>query len=754
MKRTAVLLLCLLFAQSAFSQKALYLDLIKKSVEKNWRESPALIEQWKKTTKPNVLWGYDAPGGPVYLAATLAFLYEQTHERIYAERAAKLLEEYGTLRETLPKGYAKTRAEYADGVPALSNFFYMPPYARAYMGIRGSDVIDAKARAIIERDLAGSVDFIFRFPEWGAHNRAMLRAEALYYAYVALSNHPHAAKWKQMSDILAADNVYHWEIEDASNYHPVWLYSLFSYADAAHRPEAYTSPTMRYYLEYYTKQIAPSGTVPDYGDAMWNSASGALRFVAIFEKGAAVYKSPEMKWAAASVLKTITDRTDTIGTGDAYSLIDAYRWADESITPQAPTSRSQEVLDDLVGRKIIFRDGWKPSSLYMLLNYNDEGEGGWLAREYLRETITVEEEKMHHGHSDENSIVLLMNKGSVLLHDAGYRSDLPSGKYGAWRQDYFHNRLVVRLDKRDKSQGLLEFLENSGDHREVKTQKIDFLNLRDVDMSRTRVIDDKLGYQWDRVVTYVRDPGYFVVVDGIKVLRPDYFTFANLWHGLTIFKHGEHYFDIATDSVPGFQFAKNQSLLVYFPETYAKTEGAEPISRHFQIEHAVYQTISSQYKAGDTEVFVTILVPHDRGVDPESLLSKFTLLPTSAPYKAVGIRMEQNNAVATLGVKVDLEMDVARENIRPRYLYDLGKVTYGDFETDAHFLYARVGRDSLSYSVANVLKLIYRGNALMEALPNTHGLQPDGGPDRVGYSKWRMWEGEVKRGGGKVKSEK
>ena len=181
-----------------------------------------------------------------------------------------------------------------------------------------------------------------------------------------------------------------------------------------------------------------------------------------------------MKWAAASVLRTVTDHTDTIGTGDAYSLIDAYRWADESITPQRPDSLSQEVLDDLVGKKVVFRNGWQPSSLYMLLNYCDEGQGGWLGREYLRQTITVEEEKMHHGHSDENSIVLLMNKGSVLLHDAGYRSDLPSGKYGAWRQDYFHNRVVARLNKRDKNQSLLEFLQNSGAHRQVRTQKSTF----------------------------------------------------------------------------------------------------------------------------------------------------------------------------------------------------------------------------------------------------------------------------------------
>ena len=195
-----------------------------------------------------------------------------------------------------------------------------------------------------------------------------------------------------------------------------------------------------------------------------------------------------------------------------------------------------------------------------------------------------------------------------------------------------------------------------------------------MDMSRTRLIDDKLGYQWDRIVTYVRDPGYFVVVDGIKILRSDYFTFANLWHAQKVLGRGDHFYDIATDSIsPGFQLPKDQSLLVYFPETYAKTEGAEPINRHYQTEQAIYQTVSSQYKAGDTEVFVTVLLPHDRAVLPQPLLAKFKLLPSSMPYKAVGLTIEQNNAVSTLGIKLDLESEVARENIRPRYQYDLGK---------------------------------------------------------------------------------
>ena len=86
-----------------------------------------LIEQWKKTTKPNILWGYDSPAHPVYLASTLAFLYEETKNMDYAKRAAELLAMYGDLRDVYPEANVKARIEYEDGLPALANFFFMPP---------------------------------------------------------------------------------------------------------------------------------------------------------------------------------------------------------------------------------------------------------------------------------------------------------------------------------------------------------------------------------------------------------------------------------------------------------------------------------------------------------------------------------------------------------------------------------------------------------------------------------------------------
>jgi hypothetical protein len=743
MKKAFALIALVCVAQPVLAQKKLYLDEIRKAAEKGWADNPEIIRRWKETSRPSVLWGYDAPANPVYLAAVLAFLHQETGDPKDAQRAAQLLSTYGDLREVLPKDYGKTRVEYAGGVPSLSNFFYLPPYTRAYLLLRGSDVLDDRTRQKIEREVAQSVDFIFQFPEWGAHNRAMLRAESLYYAALAMPGHPNAPRWKRMAEVISGDSFGHWEIEDTSLYSPVWLHALFSYADAATLPEAYGGPLMRYTLQYFTRLMSPSSTIPDYGDAWWNSASGALRFVAIFEKGASTCRSGEMKWAARSVFDAAKSRAAVLGVGDAYSLVDAYRWADESIAPVKPSGGSQEVLDDIVGKKIVFRDGWEPSSTYCLLNYRDEGDGDWLGREYLRRTLSVEEEKMHHGHADENSIALLMSGGSILLHDGGYRDELPSGQYGAYRQDYFHNRVIARKNKRDKSQPLLEFVRNSGAYRPVRTQKIDFLKLQDVDMSRTRLVDDNLGYQWDRVVTFVRSEGFFVVIDAIKATVPDFFTFASLWHAQKILSRGEHYYDIATDSVPGFHFSPSRSLLIYFPQQYAKSEGVEPIRRHNQDEQVVYQSVSSQYRAGDTETFVTVLVPHERTAKPDLDPPRFRMIPVSTSSQGVALEIRRSDARSYLFVKTDLDAELSRDNIRPRYTYDLGRLRFGDFETDAHYLCATMKGEKVRYSASNVIKVLLRGQSLFEALPYTYPLQLDGGPDRVGFTKWRYWEDEV-----------
>jgi hypothetical protein len=748
--------LCSLVVQ-AQTLKSDYLRYIKIAADKGWADNAQALENWRKTTKPSDLWGYDAPAGPIYLADLLGYLYLETKDKSYAEKARDILSTYGDLREIIPPDYPAKRAEYRKGVPSLSNFFIMPQYSRAYMRIRDSGVMNEKTREKIERDLAFSLDHIFYFPEWGAHNRAMLRAESLYYGAVALENHPNSKRWKQLAETLASDSMKHWEIEDATGYHGVWLYSVFSYAEIAKREDVLLSPQIKYYLDYFVQLITPHGNLADFGDSHWNG--GWERFVPVYEKAATLYRNPQYKflateltrrsiermWKASSSTNVADMANINLGAGIGSPFTDAHLWADDSIKPAPPANRSQEALDDLVGKKFVFRNGWDRSSTMMLVNYRDEGDGGYLGREYLRQNLSVEEEKMHHGHADENSISILMSGGSVLLHDGGYRPDLPSGPFGAWRADYFHNRVVARKNKRDKSQGVYEFIRNSGAYRKVITKKIDFLNFKDVDAGRSRVIDPELGYVWDRTVTYFKQRDFFIVIDGIKTLRDDYFTFTNLWHTRKATPQGDRSFDTSIDKIGADPLPSNNALLIHFPENQqGKQIGTFPISRHFQDETAIYQTVSSLYHAGDTEFFVTILYPHPQQGALAFQPSQIRLVTVDKPGKAVGLEFEDGGEKYTLCVKLDLDMDLSRQQIGPRYQFDLGKVRYGDFETDASFLLAKIKGGVASYSAATMTKIFYRNQPWLEALPTTFGLQLDGGPPRAGLAKWRYWEDSVK----------
>ncbi len=734
--------------------KSEYLAFIKRAAEEGVKSYPQTLEAWKKNPKYFELFGYLGPGSQVYLADLLGYLYLETKDKKYAEQARDMLISVVDMREQYADEFKGRRIEYRNGVPAITDFFVMPPYLRSYMRTRTSGVFDDNTRMRIERDLAFSLNHVFYFPEWGAHNRAMLRAESLYYGSVALAQHPDAKKWRQMAETLASDSLKQWEIEDATGYHSIWLNALFSYADVSQQPDVLLSPVVKYYLDYFVQLLTPHGNVADFGDAHWNEGN-TLRFVAVYEKAATVYRNPQYKYFAEQLLRRAVERMTkqqnvareavNIGVGNGSYFTDAHAWADDSIKPIAPTNLSSDVLEDVVGKKFVFRDGWDRTSNFLLLNYRDEGDGGWLARDYLRNNLSVEEEKMHHGHADENSIPLLMSGGSVLLHDGGYRPDVPSGPSGEWRSDFYHNRVVARKNKRAKNQGLFEFLQNSGAYRRVRTQKIDFQKFRDVDYSRSRVIDEEMGYQWDRVITWVRDKNYWIVIDGLKMLRSDWFTFTNLWHTRQILSQEAQTFDTFYDQIQTDKLPDAKALLLHFPEnTFGKRIGTFRETRHFQDEIGMYQTQSSFYKTGDMEYFVTILIPHNKSEDARTLLPNFRLLDTGQAGQAVALEINDGAVKSMLCVKLDLEMDLARENIRPRYQFNLGKVKYGEFETDAGFLFAKIVNGEIAYSATTMTKILHRDQVLLEALPNTFGLQLDGAAPRTGYAKWRKWEDVVK----------
>jgi len=723
--------------------------------DEGWRNYKKTIKDWADKIDIKSIWGYRPPSNIIYQAAVNGLLYKKTEEEKYGERAAKILKEYGLLKRYYPDDYYKTRADYSEGLPTLPNFFTASIYIRAYDLIKEKNFLSVEDKRKIESWIAESANYYVNFQEWGAMNRSMLRAEAFLYAYKVVPYHPDAQKWKMMAKSISNDSWGEWSIEDASGYNAIWLYSLTRYAEIKEDMSLYDTIQMRYYYQYFLNLISPAGLVPDFGDSYWRS--GWDRFTAFFLKGAKMYKNPHYKWAALRMFNKVYDLDEGNSPWIAYLLLDCYDYIDEDMKAQQPENvTSRQVLDDFVGKKVVFRNGFEKNSTYMLINYKDEGDGGWIDKENMRTSIAVEEEKMHHGHSDENSICLFMKNGAVLLHDGGYRDYMPSGPYGAYRQDYFHNRIVVRKNKifkgqkkgefrystggePVKGQKLLEFIRNSGNYRKTETYLIDFLNLRQGDYSRSRVIDDKIGYQQDRIVNYIKELDIFVVVDVIKFIKSDYYTAANLWHTRKILNSGPGYYDTEIDSLRNISVENDMALLIYFPERNGKMEGVENEKRYWQDEKVIYQFLSRHFYTKEVGYFVTVLIPHKKGEDIKKLLEKVEMMDIDRKGKAVAVRIIADDKTYCVYTKLDLKMDIYNSDKRPMYNYESGKVNFGDFESDCSQFFAIIDEEKIDFTAVNATKLLYKGDVLFEQNPIPFGLSFDGTEDKPKVGKLRYW---------------
>ncbi len=745
------------FAQEAVP-RVRYLEYARKAADYTWQDYENVIRRWKEGFDPENVFGYRPPGGLLEMAVIYAFLYQQEKNPQYAARSKKIILTYGDYRSAFPEWARKKRPDYADGVPMLPDFFTVMRFLKAYDILNRAGGLSREENQRIREEIAHSMAYVLGTQEWGPMNRTALRAESLAWAVRALPDHPETDKWEMQRKALGDDNWGNWQIEDATIYHGVWLYALLGYADAmGKRGELLDTPEMYYYAHYFLHLMCPAGMVPDFGDANW--ISNWPRFLVYFEAAANHYENPALKWAAATIARKFVDFSDPKNVGLAYIFLDCYLWGTDSVSVRPPGSLSKEVMEDVQGKKIVFRNGWEPSSTYLLLNYRDEGDGGLNFRDYLRDTIPVEEEKMTHGHADENSIVLLMSGGSVLLHDGGYRDYMPSGPYGAYRQDYFHNRLCVRPEKiwmgqdhgefrysiRDAVQGqnVLDFLRNAGSYRRVRTQKVDFLTLDDFDYSRTRLLDDSMGYEWDRVVAHVKDPEIFVIFDIFKSQKEEYFTLANLWHTRKIVSSGEHWYDTAYDRIQNNELSTDKHLLIIFPSTHFRSEGTVREKRHYQDEILIHQTTAQHFETGETMGFITVLIPHPRDESPQDWLDKIRYCQTKPGRAGLGVKIDLGDRQIVLGVKNDLRMDMARDWRRPRYTYEAGKIEFGDFETNGDFLYASLKDSRLSYTIVNLTKVFFKNKMLFQAKSSFYGLAFDASPDKGGLGKLRYWRDEV-----------
>lgn len=723
-----------------------YLNFIKKSCEELRGTYEKTLDEWRKQTESADT--YTPPTAPLVRGMTDGFLYSVTKDEDYAKRARDALLAYAEFPKEV-SDRIKQLPRYAKGIyPIVPNIRL---FLRAYEFIRNSRLLKNEDRETLKQMVGNTVEAFFSFPEWGPHNRAATSGISLTYAAKMFPDHPQAPKWARLGNLLMDASWGHWSLEDSEGYCLIWLADLLMHIDIKGDSSIYDSPMLKYYFDYYTNLLCPLGMVPDFGDAQWGMSWDLC--LLLLEKGATVYRDPYMKYAADQVFR----QARKFG---IYCIL-AYLWADDTVEAKVPTTGSREVLDEVIGKKIVFRSGWDENATYLLLNYMDEGDIGWSYKEHLRNTLVVTAEKMHHGHADENSIVALIKDGSFLLHDGGYREALPNGAY---RADAYHNRIVVREGK-PTNQTLFGFMHGKGVYQPVRTRRVHFKVFRDVDVSRTDVIDEKNGYHWDRVITYLKGLEAFVVHDGVKILRDGEFTVSNLFWTQQIHEAGANHFDTSIELIglvgawghPGITVEerkqracpnrKGRRLLIYFHPGASKTTGVDEAMRCYLPERCVYQSCSESFKTGDIVSFITILWPHKAEESTDGMLGRIESIDVDRYPRAAAIRLTQPNGNMSICVKHDLSIGLVRPNKRPVYTYDAGKIQYGELTTDAAYAYTKLSDDTLTYAFIDGMKLFFKGKEVFSSeKPSVYDLGHRGDISRRGVfeTKLEYWEYELR----------
>ena len=716
-----------------------YVEQVRQWLSRAYPGYEAHVHQWREGwSTPNAFGEVGTPVLPVYVALCEAFLAAEDGDGELAAQAGERLATYRQYAEEIPAELIPDRPEYADGVPPQGNFFILPHYCEAYQYIRDHQRLSRAAHAEIQATIADSFAPTYTFLEWGSHNRTMLRAWALATAAAVCPDRPERARWLQMGRQLAADGIRGWTVEDSSSYHAIWSRAVIAYVDQSDQAEEYyRQPMSRFYFEFYLNLLCPIGGMADFGDADWAPLSDL--HVAVLERAAREYGDGHYRWAAGELYERMAAATESPVFGDPACWIHCARWMDESVAPRVPDWGSCEALEELATKKIVFRNGWAPESTFLLLNYKPETGYGRTTREYMKNTISVESEKAHHGHSDENAVSTLVSGGSLLLHDGGYREGMVNGKY---RADYYHARPVVRRGLLRQGDSVYEFLHDDGHHHPMETERIDFRTFAEVDFSRTRAADRSVGYEHDRIVVYLKRLDLFVLVDAVTFLKAGPYTVSNLFFTHEILATGGHWFDTRIGAMRAYTplASADRQLLVAMAPDPDKWEGSEAVRRYYTDEVLLHQSTSGQARPGQRLVFCTALVPHDGGADAADLAAQFSGTACSRPGTGVSVQVRRAAETVTVGVKLDLLEGILFEDVRPRYTWASRRTVYGEYETDGNFLYARRNGGTVSWAWTEATRLDCGEQTLFTAPEGIFNLQYSGPEFRRGTGSWRAWE--------------
>ncbi|MCS6966320.1 MAG: hypothetical protein NZ473_06100 [Candidatus Kapabacteria bacterium] len=711
-----------------------YQQLVRESYTAALRNLPDQIALWRAHFFPQGTQEFQPPLEPAAVAGLAAALYEESRNLAYAEVAFHWLALYDTLRQAYPSMLRQRIPQYAQQIPPVPDFFAFPVFCRAYHRIQAA--LSPHRRRYLQQLIVASAQHALHFPEWGAINRAVLRALGLELAAQAYPEAPNAQQWRYVARALVAESRESWPLEDAQLYWGIWLYALLLYGECADS-SLWSLPQLPLLLEAALQLVAPFGAVAPFGDTR-NPWETAAEFVATFEWAAARFQKSQYRWAAAQITRRWLQPRSPLPPYRALILWDAARWADTTLVPSLPEPSFLWCSDDAIVKKLVFRTGWDTADTYVLLNYRDAPLYGWRIQKFLHQSLPIEEEKGSHGHSDELSLVWFLHRGALLLTHPGYREAVPSGPFGAYRAEYFHNRVVVRPAKPGAGQSLWEFLRHAGTHRIVRTVKVDAWEFRPLGYARLRLVDEEAGYAWERLLIVIRSPVQVLVLDLVHFLRDGPFTVAQLWHGGTGIRHAPNHCMLATDSLGSLRGNTAWMLDIRGLPYRGQQDTLFPTRRFGQpaVVYARWQT--GWYRAGERAVFATRLTPaYQEAPYISQSQDSLVVSPTG-----IALRIVDGDTIWLFTALWDVLAGSIGDGRRPQYESTHRMLSIGPLRSDADFAFARQSPLDLHCGFAYGTAIWFGESQLFHSLPNLFPLQLDGSPPRSARLQWRAWETE------------
>jgi len=717
--------------EEIMSTRSQYLAFIQEAYQREQGRVEEEVARWRTQFSDSSLFGYSVTRFPLHIGVTAAYLSEQTGDAALARRAAELFLRYREFTMVYPEAAKNRRPEYTGlALPPLDCAFDPILFAPAVERIRPH--ISASETAQLAEIAADSLAPIWRFPEWGGHNRAMLRAASLALCARAFPGHPRAADWVQMSDELAEESWGRWSIEDAMMYQSHWLRAFIHYAEARGKTELADLIQPRMHIKSMVQLLSPLGILPNYGDSHWLMHS-PWEWLALLEWGAHTYRDPAMKWAAGRIWE---ERSKAEGPNiyAALVLTVAHRWCDDSIQPAQPHD-VPDALDDLVLKKLVFRTGWDHNATYACLNYRDEGDYGRVARDYLRTNLAVSAEKMHHGHSDEGSFAMLVHDGTLLLHESGYREAPPDGIY---RADRYHNRLVWRPSAGLPGQDAWDLLNDNGHYRALRTDRLYQSRLLDADIRRVRITDETQQLTWDRSIAFFPSLPAWVVIDTALAQRTLPRSFNLLWWTTHILSQGADWFETWIDQIHEWQNAQNAHLRIIIPPVPGQNNRLTTRTerRDFHDEQLIASSWRGEHRLGRSVSFVSVLWPHAPGAQEFPTVEVIASQPAG---RGLAVKLTWHGEERLLATLADLTAPYLQDDIRPRNTADQGLADYGSAASDAAFVYVRRSAALRQAGFLNGTRLAVEGKILHQA-PTSAMFQEDRS-DLPGVPARFRWQG-------------